>query len=82
MLEILKSLKISFEKTEEEKAEEVDLKWDIPERKVTLENYRKCKEILKNHGIEPNWDETLKEIASSYGIKPKEIILWLTEGCK
>jgi len=47
LLEILKSLKISFEKTEEEKAEEVDLKWDIPERKVTLENYRKCKEILK-----------------------------------
>jgi hypothetical protein len=43
---------------------------------------KKCKEILKNHGIEPNWDETLKEIASSYGIKPKEIILWLTEGCK
>jgi len=43
---------------------------------------KKCKEVLKNHGIEPNWDETLKEIASSYGIKPKEIILWLIESRK
>ena len=38
-----------------------------------------CEDILKKHGVQPEWDRPLREIAFSHGIIPREIVKWLRE---
>ncbi len=40
---------------------------------------RTCEEILKAHGVTPEWDRPLKEWTFSYGITPWDVVEWLQE---
>ncbi len=36
-----------------------------------------CQQVLENHGIQPDWEVPLRELAFAHGATPRQIIEWL-----